>query len=368
MISFVSLLWGIKMKGVEDYSLYCKLNIVGIFCMLEFFPLMFLYIKSLVYKNFFGWKDLLILFPGIFTVGAVGLLYIFMGQNDAAAYIREVITTNGHSEVYTAQIYQLYYFFSYSLYHIFLLLQILFVAVYTILYYIRRRKQLNKLSFFSKPTPSYLFETILIALCLSMVFARIIEIQPALPYADSSLHSILWMLALAIVLYYLGYQISRIESSTDGYAKVWPLQDKAISEKNKAIKWENQVKVKARNKETEEDSLHKGYIKLLPEFVRLMEEDKIFLQKHLRLDDVANLLNTNRTYVSFLVKEEFRCGFSEYINRKRIAYVEELVRCEPNLSQEQVADKCGFTYSSSFSRIFKQYTGMTFREWQKNNP
>lgn len=95
----------------------------------------------------------------------------------------------------------------------------------------------------------------------------------------------------------------------------------------------------------------------------LLEEDKIFLKKDLRLDEIAKPAQANRTYISILISEKYQYTFSELINRKRIEYAQNLVVKNPNLSQAQLAEETGFSHASSFSRTFKQYTGITFREW-----
>lgn len=99
----------------------------------------------------------------------------------------------------------------------------------------------------------------------------------------------------------------------------------------------------------------------------LLIEQEVYLKKNLRAEDVAIMIHTNRTYISKLLKEEFECTFTDFINRKRIEYARKLMHENPRLSQEEIADKSGFTHTSSFSRIFKQYTGTTFRQAQKNN-
>lgn len=114
-------------------------------------------------------------------------------------------------------------------------------------------------------------------------------------------------------------------------------------------------------------SRYTKYEKILSEFEYLMNEKKIFRQKNLHREDVAIILHTNRTYITRLLHEEYQCSFSDYINRRRIEYALELIRRTQELSQEQLAEKCGFTHGSSFSRTFKQYMGMTFREWQKQS-
>lgn len=115
----------------------------------------------------------------------------------------------------------------------------------------------------------------------------------------------------------------------------------------------------------ETEPTHKSYEKLLPEFNRLMDEEHIFLQKNLRREDLAERMKTNRTYIALLIREEYQCGFSEYINRRRIAYACDLLRQHPEIPQAQLATRSGFTNTSTFSRTFKQYTGTTFREWPR---
>jgi len=366
MISFVSLVWGIKIRGVEDHALYCKLNILEIFFMLEFFPVMFLYLKSLRDKQPFGWKDFLILLPGILMGGAVWLLYIAMGEKEAADYMREV-STNGNLKVYTTQLHHVYHIFYNQIYKTLLLLQVVFALVCILVYSIRHRQHLRKVLTFSKEERLYINEALFIALIFSLLISIVIA-EYSTRFADGiSTAVLLWLPALAVVLYYMGYHISRIELAEADRVAILAVADKIVpaeKKKNRPVTKRKPRQI-TNNPEEEEDSLHKGYLKILPEFTRLMEQDRIFLEKNLRLDDVANRLNTNRTYVSFLIRQEYDYGFSEYINRKRIAYVQDLVRQEPGLSQEQVAEKCGIVHSSSFSRVFKQYTGLTFREWQK---
>lgn len=94
----------------------------------------------------------------------------------------------------------------------------------------------------------------------------------------------------------------------------------------------------------------------------LLDEEKIFLRKDLRMDDIVRLTLANRTYIS---SEEFGYSFSELINRRRIDYARQIAAENPHLSHIQIAEESGFTHPVSFSRTFKQYVGVTFRQWHK---
>lgn len=109
------------------------------------------------------------------------------------------------------------------------------------------------------------------------------------------------------------------------------------------------------------------YEKLLTSFRKLIEEDKIFRQNTLRADDVASSMHTNRTYLSRMIKEEFQCTFSDYINARRVEFAKELMRSDPDMRQDELADKSGFIGAPSFSRTFKQIEGIPPKEWCRNH-
>ena len=88
---------------------------------------------------------------------------------------------------------------------------------------------------------------------------------------------------------------------------------------------------------------------------QLMMQERIFLRQDLRLDDVALMLGTNRTYLLATLRNEMGMTFKEYINRQRIAYAEELMRRVPNISKIEVASQSGYGTPSSFYRNMKAY-------------
>ncbi len=88
---------------------------------------------------------------------------------------------------------------------------------------------------------------------------------------------------------------------------------------------------------------------------QLMMQERIFLRQDLRLDDVALMLGTNRTYLLATLRNEMGMTFKEYINRQRIAYAEELMRRVPNMTKAEVACQSGYGTPSSFYRNMKAY-------------
>jgi len=94
-----------------------------------------------------------------------------------------------------------------------------------------------------------------------------------------------------------------------------------------------------------------------------MMDEQLFLQPKLTLDDVADRLCSNKTYVSRMVNNAYNLGFPELINTLRVDYAEQYILSHREAKQDQIAENCGFLSASSFNTIFKKVTGMTPKVW-----
>jgi len=102
---------------------------------------------------------------------------------------------------------------------------------------------------------------------------------------------------------------------------------------------------------------------LISRFQHLMMDEHLFLHPRLTLDDVAERLNSNKTYVSKLVNNTYNLSFPELINTLRIDYAEQYILSHREAKQEEIAQSCGFLSASSFNTTFKKVTGMTPKVW-----
>jgi len=107
---------------------------------------------------------------------------------------------------------------------------------------------------------------------------------------------------------------------------------------------------------TEDDALS-------ADFKRLMNDKKLFLQPNLTLEDVADILHSNKTYVSRMVNNSYGQGFSELMNRMRVDYAKEYILSHRSARQSEIARNCGFLSASSFNTVFKKVTGTTPKIW-----
>ena len=87
----------------------------------------------------------------------------------------------------------------------------------------------------------------------------------------------------------------------------------------------------------------------------MMNEQQVFLQKDLLLNDVAKQLGTNRTYLLQALSSCAHMTFKEYINHKRIAYAEQLMEETPLTPKVEIAARSGYNSMSSFYRNLGLY-------------
>ena len=101
---------------------------------------------------------------------------------------------------------------------------------------------------------------------------------------------------------------------------------------------------------------------------RWMQTEKPYLNKDFRLTDLQRILPLNRTYLSQLINSAFDCTFYQYVTNYRIEEAKRLMREQPELKIQEIADRCGFSSPTVFGRIFARETGMTPTEWNAQFP
>ena len=98
----------------------------------------------------------------------------------------------------------------------------------------------------------------------------------------------------------------------------------------------------------------------IPEGVleQLVEQERLYLKKDLKLSELAQALNTNRTYVSNYLSRVRQQTFYDYINQLRIERVSlPLMQQHPEYKLDFVASESGFASMSTFRRAFTKLTG-----------
>lgn len=85
----------------------------------------------------------------------------------------------------------------------------------------------------------------------------------------------------------------------------------------------------------------------------VVEQQEAFLDPHLTLQDVADRCGYNRTYISGLIKNELG-GFSTYVNRRRLAYLDEYLQENPGATLSEAIDAAGFGSHATYYALRKR--------------
>ena len=105
------------------------------------------------------------------------------------------------------------------------------------------------------------------------------------------------------------------------------------------------------------------YSDMAEQFLELVDGERIYLTPSLKLEDVARMLGTNRTYVAEMVKGHFGQTFANLINERRIAVAKRILKNHPNYKLEEIAHESGFATAPTFTKVFKADTGLTPSAW-----
>ena len=102
---------------------------------------------------------------------------------------------------------------------------------------------------------------------------------------------------------------------------------------------------------------------LVYRFQHLMQDELMFLRQGLTLQDVAERLDSNKTYISKMVNQTYGIGFPEVLNIMRVDYAQQYMSTHADAPQEDIARASGFQSASSFNSTFKRITGYTPKVW-----
>ena len=90
-------------------------------------------------------------------------------------------------------------------------------------------------------------------------------------------------------------------------------------------------------------------------------KNRQYLQKNIKLDEVAQDLDVKPYMLSAYINQEYQMHFNDLINHYRIQYIKEGIMKDEwrDLTLEAIAEKAGFSNRNTFLSAFKKATGMT---------
>jgi AraC-like DNA-binding protein len=102
--------------------------------------------------------------------------------------------------------------------------------------------------------------------------------------------------------------------------------------------------------------------------LRLMEDEKIYLDSNLSISDVANQLGIPRQYISEILNKHMDVSFQDFVNRYRVDEFVNKLRNDQNkhLTLFGIASEVGFNSKSSFNANFKKFKGLTPKQFKNS--
>ena len=93
------------------------------------------------------------------------------------------------------------------------------------------------------------------------------------------------------------------------------------------------------------------------------EKHKPYLNSELTINDIVDVVYTNKLYISKAISHSTGRNFCQFVNYYRITHAVKLFREDPQLKVVELAGKCGFNSTTSFSAAFRLYMGENPGDW-----
>lgn len=103
------------------------------------------------------------------------------------------------------------------------------------------------------------------------------------------------------------------------------------------------------------------------EIVRVVDGEQLYLQPNLKINDLAQRLNTNREYIYRAINIGMGQSFADFINSRRIDYAAGLLEKNPKTPLSEVVQKAGFSSSSAFYRNWNRFKNSSPKVYGKRD-
>ena len=295
---------------------------------LTVYPLYLIYIIRLTSK----WRAVywLMLLPGLLAIMATGTGYIFMTDEEDRLFVHNYLYHNSQTGLTDMALFQAYIRQFCKL--VFAIEVIATVVIGSMM--IRRYDRMVD-EFYADTDDKSMrnIQSILYLVLTIAILSFIVNIIGRARFTDHEIILTTTSLMFSALLFAIGYEglhrhFSIIDMRTN--------KEQVSNDDSAALK----------------DAVNRS---MTERIIALVENDKIYLQPDLKLDDLAQMMHTNRTYIYQAVNQQMGISFNEFINRYRIAHAKRLMASDPTLSMNDVALQSGFASLSSFYRNMKKY-------------
>ncbi len=104
---------------------------------------------------------------------------------------------------------------------------------------------------------------------------------------------------------------------------------------------------------------------ILEKILILFNEHKVYLDSKLTIQDIAQSVGTNRTYISSIINQRFNLNFCTFVNNFRVTELEKVIIEHPEYTNQSYAETCGFGSVDSLKRAVLAKTESPLQSWKK---
>ena len=168
------------------------------------------------------------------------------------------------------------------------------------------------------------------------------------------------LLGLLVFLYFRFFRKKKASGggappmeTTQRKPREYPRQDLAIPNADRILE-DNSPSIKDADMEDLKDRV-----------VRVLEQEKLYLNPDIRVSDLAERLYTNKNYLAQTIKIKMNKNFCQLVHYYRVREAMRLYAQNPDLTISQLCRRVGFNSMTTFNTAFGRNTGFTPAEWCK---
>ena len=100
--------------------------------------------------------------------------------------------------------------------------------------------------------------------------------------------------------------------------------------------------------------------------IEVIREKKLYLEEHITMNDLTQVIHTNKNYLSEVIARSEYKSFYRLINTMRVEHACEMLAKDPTAKLEMVALASGFSSGSAFSQVFKRLKNVSPKDYIGN--
>ena len=333
-------------------------NVILQFSSLAVFPIICLYIRSCYEDYHISWVpylstllSLILLLISIVLTSVIGI--------DRSGQLIEMIHSGVVPRNLLSRLDKAYILFTFQIYFVTFFISLCISLIYVFAKLFTGKFKFKHIASFLRGEKSSFVANVIclffviyfILWAVSVIFGNVI--------CDTlSVWSVVWSLTAAVVLFLIGY-VTTVPALPGGYINLDRLRHPFG-----AMRQSTQEYLQGIDSGPMAGVATSGYDKIMDSFKRYMIKERGYLNPSLTIEEIARVLNTNRTYVSKLVNLYFGMSFRDYLSSLRMDYAKQLMKDEPDASLDYIAVKSGFQSSTQFIRKFREVEGITPTVWK----